>query len=543
MANALNADILQLDGSGPLSPVQTAQVAAPAGSIGLCFSGGGSRALSCAMGQLRALHYLGVIDQVFAISSVSGGTWACSTYTWLPSTISDDDFLGLPVLDPSQLTVFGSDQFALDYLPPNNLGQVPTRLGLFRDLGEIWRLYEDWNYPINDLWQGLIGEAVLKPFGLWQPAPTNHYDPHWFTYTDAYLNQGNGPLARNPGLRASQFYTSRPGRPFIVMNTAMFTDDGVNADLMPFEANFSLGVRAAFPLNGITTVGGGFVESFAMNGSFLKDAAPGEVLVDRAPRPFTLTDIVGLSSAAFAQELEEQYPELQGLVPSYDYWPVARRKSVATTSYRFADGGSLENLGVNVMLARGMAKLLVFVNTDEPVQVIGSDIVVSSDIPPLFGLQPWAQGVGYVPYSASNEGNSATRLFRHSQVFPTSQFAALQQLLLAAKNTKGPVIARQTLNVLPNSWFGVAGNTQVEILWVHNDQVPAFWDQLSTEVQLAIDWDGSDAFPLYNTFTQLYLPAVAVNALAHLTCWNLASDWCPPHSTKSNAERVREMFN
>ena len=545
MATALHATILALQDSTPIEPINddmARSINAPLGLVGVCLSGGGSRALSCAMGQLRALHHLQVIDQVFAISSVSGGTWAASAYTYLPSAISDDDFLGLAVLNPAQLTVFGSNQFALDYLPPGNLGQVPTRLGLFRDLDEIFRLYEEWGYPINDLWQGLIGEAVLKPFGLWNPDPSSHYDPHFFTYTENFLKAGSGPLARNPSLTRKRFYTTRPGRPFQVMNTAMFTDDSMSADLLPFEANFSLGVRQRFPLDQSSTIGGGFVESFAMNTQFVKDVKPGEVLVNSAARPFTLTDIVGLSSAAFAQELEEQYPDLEGLVPRYDYWPIAHRKTVPTRKARFADGGSLENLGVNVMLARGIARLLVFVNTDEAVQMVGNDIVVSGDIPPLFGLQPWTAGQGYVPF-AQDKGRGSVRLFRHNQVFASGDFAALQQLLWKAKASTGPVIARQSLNVLPNDWYGIAGNTTVDVLWVHNDQVPAFWNQLSDAVKLAIDWDGSDAFPLYNTFTQLELPKVAVNALAHLSCWNLAADWCAPGSTVSNADRVRAMFS
>ena len=47
---------------------------------GVCFSGGGSRALSFALGILRALESLQLIPHVDAISSVSGGTWASSIY-------------------------------------------------------------------------------------------------------------------------------------------------------------------------------------------------------------------------------------------------------------------------------------------------------------------------------------------------------------------------------------------------------------------------------------------------------------------------------
>ncbi|CAK8988210.1 unnamed protein product [Durusdinium trenchii] len=47
---------------------------------GVCFSGGGSRALTVTMGVLRALESLKLIPHIDAISSVSGGTWASSIY-------------------------------------------------------------------------------------------------------------------------------------------------------------------------------------------------------------------------------------------------------------------------------------------------------------------------------------------------------------------------------------------------------------------------------------------------------------------------------
>lgn len=49
-------------------------------NIALCFSGGGSRALTCAWGQILGLSQENLIDKFRYISSVSGGTWASSIY-------------------------------------------------------------------------------------------------------------------------------------------------------------------------------------------------------------------------------------------------------------------------------------------------------------------------------------------------------------------------------------------------------------------------------------------------------------------------------
>lgn len=535
MSSELRAGILPLpaaraDADAPSAPAPDA--GATPTSVGLCLSGGGSRALTCAMGQLRALRLLGKLDQVFAISSVSGGTWANSLFTYLPEGIGDDEFLGQPVLDPGQLTLFAGPH-ALDRLPPHNLGRVPTRLGVLRDLEAILQLKEKYGYPNFDLWQGLIGELVLAPYGLWQ-ADADGFDRRYVTWTEAFLRAPQGILARNPDLSAGDFRVVQRPRPFPVFNTSVFTSDGPDADLLPFEANFSLGVRGWFPRGAGQPgdMGGGLLATFAMGSSYLGDDGPGSVRTSRPTRPFALNDIAGCSSAAFAQELEEQHPDLRGLVPRYDYWPVRNRAEQPVRTCRFADGGSLENLGVNALLARGLRRLIVCINTDEGVRrhEDSGEIVVSGDLPPLFGLQPFVPGRGYVPYG-SDPGHGAVRLFRHNQVFATPDFEALKQALLAAKLAGGSLLVRQTLQVLPNAWFGVAGRQPVDILWVYNDFVRDWWSRLALDVRLAIDTEGLGAFPRYNTFTQLELSPTLVNALAHLSCWNLASD-----STRGNPQ-------
>ena len=57
---------------------------------GVCFSGGGSRALSFTLGVLRALESLKLIPHVDAISSVSGGTWASAIYMFAKDVSVED---------------------------------------------------------------------------------------------------------------------------------------------------------------------------------------------------------------------------------------------------------------------------------------------------------------------------------------------------------------------------------------------------------------------------------------------------------------------
>ena len=70
------------------------------GNVGVCLSGGGSRALTAGMGQLRALSYLTVngepmLSQVKALSTVSGGSWLGVPFEYLrASGPTDAAYLG-----------------------------------------------------------------------------------------------------------------------------------------------------------------------------------------------------------------------------------------------------------------------------------------------------------------------------------------------------------------------------------------------------------------------------------------------------------------
>src|SRR5580700_11294480 len=71
------------------------------GNVGVCLSGGGSRALTAGMGQLRALTKLvaangqSLLAQVKALSTVSGGSWIGVPFIYLPpGSPSDAAYLG-----------------------------------------------------------------------------------------------------------------------------------------------------------------------------------------------------------------------------------------------------------------------------------------------------------------------------------------------------------------------------------------------------------------------------------------------------------------
>src|SRR6185295_7188461 len=178
------------------------------GNVGICLSGGGSRALSAAMGELRALSYLqldgqSLLSQTKALSTVSGGSWFGMTFTFLPAATSDAAYLNDYVPDPGRLvptaTTGYSQAETLDELPKDNIGNsVSTELFSVPALAvEAFLLYKILHTPLDFLWQALIGGHILAPYGLYNPARHGLPDSLFSWDQKTLQSQVTGP---NPAL-------------------------------------------------------------------------------------------------------------------------------------------------------------------------------------------------------------------------------------------------------------------------------------------------------------------------------------------------------
>ena len=87
--------------------------------VGIAFTGGGSRAMIAALGQLAALQELGLLKDIRYITGVSGGSWATSLFSYYtPSedgARNDAELLG--------------ELAAPDTLTPENLANMSNRCG------------------------------------------------------------------------------------------------------------------------------------------------------------------------------------------------------------------------------------------------------------------------------------------------------------------------------------------------------------------------------------------------------------------------------
>lgn len=600
------------------------------GNVGICLSGGGSRALSAGMGQLRALSYLqlngqSLLSQTKAISTVSGGSWLGVTFEYLIGT-SDAAYLNEYVADPGQLVPTAapghSTAETLDELPEGNIGNVVDSdlFSVPAAAVEAYILYKYFKTPPNFLWQALIGLHILAPYGLFQPDETNGLLPSsLFSWDSAALqSQVTGP---NPELAGETAHLVASGsgnarRPFLICNTAMFLGEpGTPIQyLAPVQATpFMTGIVGSptgTDANG-RTPGGGGVTSFAFSSN--PTAVQGEDVTVSQARQLALADIVGASSAAFAETLQDQLAlweqdpkqffdllieladdiwdwikdhlgeddlaeaelfldappqvstvaslaelkadlrSLQDLIPQYQYWPVKDAQAWPQTNpTRFADGGSLENSGINGLLAyTDIENVISFLNSSTAMaagqlgvidssgqEVPDTAVIITENIPPLFGYQPYNPQKGYVLYEG--DPNPLFPQGKNSQVFESSALAEVIQGLWQANGSgsnTGSAIYRQTLAVRDNAWFGVKGDRTVNVLWVYPNRDQNWFDLLSPDVQALLapfsDPTTGDYFPHYNTL-DTDLTAIRVNLLAHYTAWMIGND--------ADAPKIQAMY-
>jgi hypothetical protein len=433
------------------------------GNVGVCLSGGGSRALTAGMGQLQALAYLTVngapmLGHVKALSTVSGGSWLGVPFEFLrPSGPSDAAYLG--AFNPNQADLT-PDQLA--QLPAGNAG-VPITSDLFLPellALEAFLLHEFLRVPPSMLWQTVIALNILGAYGLFSPSVL--FEPtDLFTYDAQSLQRDvTGP---NPGLGletadlfADGTTSGRVRRPYLICNMCMFLKEpNTQVELLaPVQATpFFTGIVGAptgTNYNGLTTGGGGLT-SFAFNSIYVSSSGASATAAQR--RQWSLTDIVANIV------VDESIPPLFGYQPY--------------------ESGQIDQLNKGYVLYAGAS------GTDYP-------MYANNQVFPSGEFQTFLQQL----WTSSGSGSAAT-----------------------------PAVYAQSLAVQPNTWFGIEGGKTVTVVWCYLNAVSAWRDQFKNNPAVAALIESvvsSMAFPHYNTINTR-LSATEVNLLAALTGWCVVS--------------------
>ena len=567
-----------------LYPAST-QTGAAQPVLGICLSGGGSRALTCALGQLSALNSMTlpngqrILSPAQYISSVSGGSWASVLYTFLPQTIngnsvSDSDFLIQPV-GPQSLTKGNSNNNTpgnVSYIGPYCMGTAPQQFSL-ASIGIFLKSLMDAGFFLAPsqwswFWIAGIGEIILKPFALYsatyhlsgpfvQPSLMFSLSPDWVTQDITKYN---------PSLVPSDFYIARTGRPSLIVNANLLEHyRQASTPQIPMQATpTATGVPGQSPDG--TVVGGGGVESFGFTSSLDGPGSFDATAAVSTNRNYSLCDIAGCSSAFFAsvllqyidkavddivnelvdylinelgwpkfvaeevgqllkKALESFTNDASDVIPAYNYWPAGQIDNPSNNIFGFSDGGDFDNTGILGLLAQTNAnQIIAFVNSETPLSGTATNLTLDGSIGRLFG------------YNGAGSGDlNGVQVFNDSNpLYPNGAYTAVQEGLYNASCGGGSTLGKSTaaflqkgLVTIENPVANIAAGRVADVLWVYNNPV-SDWTGAITDPGIQQDLSkvstpGSPLwnFPNYDTGAQIYLGVEAVNMLAQLSAWNV----------------------
>jgi hypothetical protein len=531
-------------------------------SLGVAFSGGGTRSATMALGQLRGLRKIGVLDSVRYVSAISGGAWAAVPFVYTKSTL--DAFLG-----PFQaLTPDLPDDRRREFLerPIGELGLAVVNSSF--TAGSIQEVAGDiattFSNKIGDqMWVALtasINGAVRR-----EPDRVNKTYARLIgrTFIDPLVDPGTTASKRlfswnvetvedislvSRGQLGSDLVVAGPHRPFLIASGTVIVArrDSEYPLLMPIEYTpMYVGIRQRFS----PRFGGVYVEPWMYDTTEIGDvrddiAANHYVRVRRdADRAFTLGDVVGSTGAApqlalvlgtfVPSSFKQRVQRVSEVFPAFHHVTLNRGpgRNVVTEEIGHGDGGFIDNLGVIPLLARGVKNILVFDNS------VTKLVENNDDFKSLFfPVGP--------PDSSGNK--TLNRVFwcsdqKEDGCAPTDRgtyYRTLIDALVARRDAgKAQVFCGGPWKVRANDHFKVAAiESGVNVCWFYTSSSagweatlpPQFLD-IVRGVDKTKAGKNFDDFPWLKTFGQnkthvIQLTAPQVNLLSNLTAWIVSDE-------------------
>jgi hypothetical protein len=487
------------------------------------FSGGGPRAFSAALGQMRGLYNIGFLDALGSISCVSGGSWFGTMFNYAPASITDSQLLG-PVTDPEEINLSNISTIDPNCIASSLLNLTNINISLWFSI--FFAQYKAGYLPLNRIYSRILNAIMLTPFNL-----ESTYN--FFSLDEAAIQN---IVNNNPSLTASNFYAARADRPYFIAGATQIFPTGENLVMRQFEYTpLYVGTPQLFQGQGQggEDIGGGYLQSFAFD-SGTPTVVSGQSNLVTVPTPdeyFLLSDVMGSSGAAPGSILD--CIGVMSLFPEFSYWPVVDIGNEAAVTYSIVDGGDFENTGVVALLRRQYPAIIAFVNTDIPINSTSNYAYqgIDGQISRLFGLIPPCNPNNIDPCSVAVCSQQSI------QVFPTAQFQALADGLKDRKKQQQPPFFVDFYTVVEDNPFDIPGYT-VMVLWFYNDINQQWVNKLSPTIQeLLLSTDQTNYlanFPNYNTVFQnkssggipelLLLTAQQINLLADMWCFTIMGD-------------------
>jgi hypothetical protein len=530
-------------------------------SLGVAFSGGGTRAATMALGQLRGLRRIGVLDQVRYVSAISGGAWAAVPFVYTKSLL--EDFLGrYEVLTPtmcveaqkavlekpngeladavvkSSLTAGSIQEVAGDVASAfsNQIGDQ-LWLALTSSINGAVRREPD---RLNKTYSRLIGRAFIDP--LVDPGTTA--SRRLFSWNSLTV-EDTSHVSR--GKLGEDLVVVGPHRPFLIATgTVIVARRNYQYPLlMPIEYTpMYVGIRQRFS----PRYGGVYVAPWMYDttqiGEVRDTGMDHHVRVKRDPdRAFTLGDVVGSTGAApqlalvlgtfvpasfreRVQRFSEVFPALRHVTLNN-----GPGRNIVTEEIGHGDGGFGDNLGMMALLARGVKNILVFNNS------VTKQVENNDDFKSLF-----------FPVGPPDSGGNKTlnRVFWCSDLKEDgctphdagTYYKTLIDALVARRETgQAQVYCAGPWKVRANDHFKVAAiEAGVNVCWFYTSSSAKWEASLPRQFQDIIHGvDKTEAgkhfenFPWFATFGQnkthvIKLTTPQVNLLSNLTAWIVSEE-------------------
>ena len=488
--------------------------------FGVAFSGGGTRSSSATLGQLRGLRATGLLDQVGYVSAVSGGGWTATPWIYLPEAHDEKIFLG-EAKEPSQLRLE-------DFLevPPGSMAAAINQAFLLRELVE-----EALRGAGDETAGRAVGNLFLEPFGL--------DDLGRFPGFHAGAAQATvAANARRPDspyyLEADDFYTVREGRPYLLLSSTItrISNERLELRRLPCELTpLYSGVRRLFERAGDDglPIGGGYVETIGFDSREPIARVGDRYLVELGASRyrFTLSDMLGATGALLREVVDFTGFNFLGL-PEFRHWPILRPGDFEHREYGHGDGALLENLGLMPLLVRQVENIIVFVNSEhafDPGEE--ADERLAASLEPLF--RPTR--------NPDLLGQDTDELFELNVVFRSQDFDEMVAAFKTCQEEGQPLVHFGRHQVKENRHYHIRPY-EARIVWVYNDKVRSWSESLGPRTRAVLSRPELKRFPHFRTTFEnlpqpIQLETFQINALAHLSCFNLLR----------TAERIRRFFD
>ncbi|GIL48214.1 hypothetical protein Vafri_4897 [Volvox africanus] len=434
--------------------------------VAVCISGGGFRATALALGWLRGLHHMGLLDKVRYLSTISGSSWMGAALCFQKDAAAVKDFLGT-YLPPEQCT-------------PEALQNVgvtgKSYAKAVADAQPLCRIIQGWitsnwkeqaqiltgqikpPHEVAGIWTSAIAHAFLEPFGLHDVNTSTVRVPGTKIATEV------ADRAAKVGRAGNIYDANVKDLPFLIIGQAVILPKA-DIKFYPFEWTPLYG-GCPVPYKDVTPkLGAGWVETLGLNAELVTkqdDTATGETKVEVRPMgPASLGEATGISSAYHSTKFVDFIPDIMDNFQSLLGFHKAQYFDMQdwnTQDVLLTDGGAYDLYGIYPALRRRVPNIMVF-NCNGLSFKTMADFSSDKDLPGLFGC-------------CSDEENKQRQVFQSAGF--DKLFNAIQKKMKAGE---APIHVEQ-YQVLANDHLDIKGGWEVRIMWIMNERMKKWETQL-----------------------------------------------------------------